>query len=194
MSLIVTQNTGTFWHDRLLVRTVMPWVPHWLMPNHLTIFRMVMTPAAVWLIASGRFGLGIPFFLFLAFTDALDGALARTRKCVTEWGMIFDPVADKLLIGSMMIALLFQHFPAELTAVIVGLEAVFLAGGYFRRRQGVVSAANVWGKYKMLLQVAGLALFLCSLAYQMPDLARLSYLVLVAATLLAVVSLFKQGV
>jgi CDP-diacylglycerol--glycerol-3-phosphate 3-phosphatidyltransferase len=187
------KNIVTYPHDRFLARTVLPWIPHSVLPNHLTIARLLLTPFVAVFVYLEWFGIAIPFFLLVASTDALDGSLARTRNCVTPWGMVWDPVADKLLIGSVAVLLLFSHFPEELAVAIFALEAMFLAGAYYRKRQGLIVSANIWGKIKMFLQVVGVTLYMYSLEYDMPALAILSYAVLIVATGFAVVSLFKHG-
>lgn len=180
-------------HDRLLAATVLKLIPAKVSPNQITILRILLTPAVLWLLWVESYEMGISLFLLVAFTDMIDGSLARTRGQVTSWGMLWDPVADKLLIGAVAVLLLFRAFPAELIVVIFGLEAAFLIGGYYRKRQGVIVAANWWGKFKMLCQVIGVTLFLLFLQTGMASLATASYVVFVLATLLAVGSLFRQG-
>ncbi len=186
--------SATYPHDRLLARTILPWIPAWVMPNHLTILRLFLTPIAVWLIYMERYAIGIPFFLFTAFTDALDGSLARVRNVVTQWGTVWDPIADKVLIASVAVILLFSHFPPEITIIIASLEAAFLVGGYYYKRRGRIVSANVWGKLKMLSQVFGVTLYLLSLAYGAVWLAIVSYFVFALATVFALLSLFRHGI
>src|SRR5258708_241352 len=110
-------------HDFLMARTVLPFVPHWVTPNQITIVRMLLTPLCVWLVWRGWYVPGAVLFLLLGFSDALDGSLARIRKQVTRWGMVADPIADKLLVAGVVVVLLFRDFPEELIVMIVGLEA-----------------------------------------------------------------------
>jgi CDP-diacylglycerol--glycerol-3-phosphate 3-phosphatidyltransferase len=183
----------TYPHDRLLAATVLKLLPSRVRPNHLTVLRMLLTPLVVWSVYAHDHLVSIPLFLAVAFTDALDGSLARVRDRVTDWGKVWDPVADKLLIGSVAVVLLLQEFPPELAVVIFGLEAMFLLGGYFRKRQGMIVSANLWGKFKMLLQVVGVVLFLLSLQTGLDGFAYASYAIFGVATLSAVASLFSYG-
>ena len=183
----------TYRHDRLIGRLFLPLIPDTIRPNHITILRLLLTPVVVWFVWKERYDVGIPLFLLVAFTDALDGSLARLRNQVTQWGMVWDPVADKVLIGSIAAVLLFQDFSPEIAIMVFGLEAAFLIGGYYRKRQGRIVSANKWGKLKMLMQVAGITLFLCALALQMPALALASYGIFLLATVFAVFSLIHQG-
>ncbi len=183
----------TYPHDRFLAATVLKLVPKETTPNQITVARMFMTPMVLWLLYEGRYDLAVPFFLVTAFTDMLDGSLARTRDQVTEWGKLWDPVADKLLIGLVALLLLTRHFPPELAVVVIGLEAAFLAGGWYRKTQGEIVSANWWGKFKMLSQVLGVTLFMIFLQTGVAALATASYLVFGVACVLALGSLFRHG-
>jgi len=180
-------------HDALMDRFVLRFVPESVTPNQLTLFRLIATPFVLLLVHAGALRIAIPVFLFVAFTDAMDGSLARTRNMVTEWGMVWDPIADKILIGSVAALLILDHFPVELAIVIFGIEAIFLIAGYYRKRQGRIVSANVWGKIKMLLQVLGVILFLVSLVLGSPSVEWTSYAVFILATGFAIISLFTLG-
>lgn len=184
----------TYPHDRFLAATLLKLVPKETTPNQITVARIFMTPMVLWLLYEGRYELATPLFLVTALTDMLDGSLARTRNQVTAWGKLWDPVADKLLIGSVAILLLARHFPATLAVIILGLEAAFLAGGWYRASQGEIVAANWWGKIKMLSQVIGVTLFLVFLQTGVGALAMASYAVFGVACLLAIGSLFRHGI
>lgn len=184
----------TYPHDRFLAATLLKLVPKDVTPNQITVTRMFMTPAVLWLLYEGRYALATPFFLLTALTDMLDGSLARTRGMVTDWGKLWDPVADKLLIGLVALLLLMRHFPPELAIAIVGIEMAFLAGGWYRAQQGTVVSANWWGKFKMLAQVLGVTLFLLFLQTGVAPLAFASYAAFAVSCVLALVSLFRHGI
>ena len=186
-------RTKPYPHDRFLAATLLKLVPKEGTPNQLTVLRMMMTPAVIWFLHEERYELAIPLFLLAALTDMLDGSLARTRNQVTRWGIMWDPIADKLLIGSVAVLLLTRHFPLPLTMIILGLEAAFLAGGWYRHLQGIVVAANWWGKSKMLGQTFGVTLYLLHLQTGIEALATASYVTFGVACLLAIVSLFRHG-
>jgi len=180
-------------HDRLLAATLLKLVPKEATPNQITVLRMMLTPAVIWFLHEERYDLAIPLFFVTALTDMLDGSLARTRDQVTKWGIMWDPIADKLLIGSVALLLMLRHFPPALTAIILGLEAAFLAGGWFRHLQGETVAANWWGKIKMLFQVIGVILYMLFLMSGIEGLATASFAAFGIACVLAIISLFRHG-
>lgn len=158
-------------HDYLLKYTLIPLFPAWVRPNHLTILRMFMTPFVVWVLYLGDLSLGIPLFIFTAFTDVLDGALARIRKQITPWGIFFDPVADKLLVGSVALTVAIQYFHPILVFVAIALDLlpsiVFLA----RKNPGnQMMSANIWGKTKMVMQFISLTLLLFGIFFDVSAL------------------------
>src|SRR5512141_1406324 len=72
-----------YFHDQLLARTVLRLFPQRVLPNHITMARLVLTPLVVWLIWIGNYAWGVPVFLLTAFTDTIDGSMARTRDQIT---------------------------------------------------------------------------------------------------------------
>ena len=109
-------------HDKFLDWMILRYLPDDITPNRITLFRFVCTPIVFFLIIANWYQLGIITFLLLAFTDALDGSLARTKNKITNFGKVFDPLADKFLIGSMVVILVFQYLDQYLAAAIVMVE------------------------------------------------------------------------
>lgn len=182
-------------HDKLLAATVLKLIPRRVTPNQVTIFRFLATPFVVWLAIDQQYLWTIVAFLLVASTDAIDGAMARTRNQVTEWGSIYDPVADKLLIGSLVIVLVARYLNLSLAVVVVAIELLFILAGYFWKRTGHTVTANAWGKTKMFLQVLGVLFLLVALAYGMhPLFITLSLGAFGLAVVFAIVSLATQGI
>ncbi|MDA1038658.1 MAG: CDP-alcohol phosphatidyltransferase family protein, partial [bacterium] len=96
--------------------------PKFVHPNHLTLFRIIMTPAVIWVLYLENYAVGVPLFLIVAFTDALDGTMARTRNQVTQWGAFWDPVADKILISLTILLIVVQHINVLLGLLIIFVE------------------------------------------------------------------------
>jgi CDP-diacylglycerol--glycerol-3-phosphate 3-phosphatidyltransferase len=180
-------------HDRLLAATLIPLIPRQVHPNHITVLRLFMIPIVLLFLAVGEYAIGVPLFFFAAFTDALDGSLARVRKQITDWGTFYDPVADKILIGSVVLLIVVRYINVWFGLLIVLLELLIIAGGYARKRQGHLTTANVFGKTKMFLQVMGV-LFVLIAVWMGEDLfLDISVGTLALAILFAVLSLFTYG-
>ncbi len=84
----------------------------------------------------------------MAATDFLDGHLARKRDEATRWGRILDPLADKIAIGTIAIALVVSRgLSPWLAGAIVGRDLVILFAGIIAiKRISVVPVSNFWGK------------------------------------------------
>jgi len=182
-----------FPHDHLLRYTIVPLIPAWITPNMITVFRLVCTPAVLWFLYVGNYTVGLPLFIFLAITDALDGTLARLRHQITQWGTFYDPVADKVLIGSVILVIVIKHINVTFGLFIVAIELLIILGGVFRRRAGKMNGANVFGKTKMLLQVIGVSFLLVALWSGQDLFVDVSVATLALATVFAVISLFTYG-
>ncbi|MEK7122351.1 MAG: CDP-alcohol phosphatidyltransferase family protein [Patescibacteria group bacterium] len=182
-----------FWTDRVIERTVLRVLPRFVTPNHITLFRLLATPLTIYLLAEERYSFGIPLFLFVAFTDALDGALARTRNMITDWGRMFDPAADKVLVISAIVLLIIKTLPLGLALLMIALELFVMAAAVVWRNRGGVISANVWGKIKMILQVAGIFLLLLSTWLSLP-LYDGAALVLGTSVYFSIASIVNKGI
>ncbi len=127
-------------------------------PNVLTVFRILLVPVlVVALLDETPNGdlLAAAVFAVASLTDAVDGYIARSRNLVTTFGKLMDPVADKLLILAALIALVsLERVAAWVAMVIIAREFAVTATRMAATQQGVVIAANAWGKAKTIVQVA----------------------------------------
>lgn len=162
---MMTNETITlFPHDHLLKWTIIPLIPRWLKPNHITVFRFIATPIVLALLLLENYRIGVPAFIFVACTDALDGSLARLRKQITLWGTFYDPMADKILIGSVIILIVLKHINVWFGLLVILVELAIAGGGLYRKIKGLpIIAANVFGKTKMVLQVIAVSFLLIAL-------------------------------
>ena len=183
-----------FWHDKLLAKTFLKLFPKSLIPNHLTAFRFAATPFVTFLMFYDYYYVGLVAFLLVAFTDALDGSMARTRNQITEWGKIYDPLADKVLIGSMVFDIVLKYIDFWTAIIIVLIEIIIIVAAWIRKREGRVVQANIWGKIKMNLQVLGVAILLFSVISKIEFLLPLASGTLYLAIAFAVVSLLTYGI
>lgn len=103
----------------------------WSIPNTVTVGRFVLTIPAVLSLFQHRYKVALGLFLFCSVTDGLDGFLARYLNQRTRLGTFLDPLADKLLIASFLLALtLLGHIPVWF-AVTIFLRDAGIAGGTF---------------------------------------------------------------
>lgn len=140
-------------------------------PNRLTVLRLLLVPAFVIILmvsdALWAEITGLLLFCFAAFTDMLDGKIARRYKLVTDFGKFLDPLADKFMVIGAMLVILYQSMmraePNRVFCVIFfwGLLIVFfreLAVTSMRlvvsSSSGIVIAANMLGKIKTCTQIA----------------------------------------
>jgi len=182
-------------HDHLMSLSFLRLVPSFVTPNKITAVRIILTPVVVLITINGYYQTGVILFLLLAFTDVLDGSLARTRNQITQFGILFDPLADKLLIGSMVLVLVFSHFNFWLGFSILGLEIIFIASALVRKfKFKTVRMANLWGKIKMVLQVIAVFITLLALLLDFPYLFIVAAWIFGLAIGFAILSLFTYGI
>ncbi len=183
-----------FPHDFFMRYTFVPLVPKWITPNMVTVFRILTIPFILMFLSVENYKIGVPLFLFSAFTDALDGSLARLRNQVTEWGTFYDPLADKLLIGSVIVFVVVKHVHPILSFLILFVDALILIGGYYRKLKGKPMGSNIFGKTKMFFQVLGVSLLLITLWAGYDFFIPFTNGTFALAIVLAVISLFTYGI
>lgn len=140
--------------------------------NLLTILRLFLIPPFIFCFQADMMMPALAIFAIAALTDHFDGRIARIQG-VTGFGKFMDPLADKLLIGAALICLTFFDgiggglIPMWMVVVIMGREVlVTLLRVVFIAKYGQVVSASQWGKYKMVSQLAVIAIGLVLLAVQ----------------------------
>lgn len=169
-----------------------PLFPKSVRPNHITVARIFMVPFVVYFLYIGNFPVAVPLFLFASLTDALDGSMARVRKQITRWGILYDPLADKMLIGAVLFLIVLHHVNFWLGLALILVEVVMIAGAWLRSRKGSVEPANFWGKLKMFVEVVGIMLLLIALWLDVSLLVDLSVGTLAVALAVAIVSIMSR--
>ncbi len=195
-------------------------------PNMLLVLRMILVPVIVGLLIGERysnietnpivyhlitpFGTGSYystihlyfllagiFFVLAAITDWLDGFIARKKNWVSDFGKLWDPIADKVLVNSTLICLAWlTMIPVFIPIIMIARDVCVDAQKMVAAKKGTVVAANYWGKLKTVLQMAGIVLifffFNCKYEYIDPDFKGLYWgiqnLVLLLATIMSVAS------
>lgn len=176
--------------DKILRKTLLPFIPRWVTPNAVTWFRFLTIPFVAYFFIQELYVYGLILFFFASFSDAVDGSLARTRNQVTEWGKKYDPLADKLLIGVAVLILVSRFLSVYLAVTIVGLEIFLVAGAYYRKRvKGIPVEAEFSGKIKMVLQSLGVGAILFALVFQSSAFLTMAAYFLVLGVIFAIISL-----
>ena len=146
------------------------------LPNKLTLVRILLVPAAAiiylavpasWAPVVPSIGLAgrdlIVFAIFAvaSFTDYLDGTIARSRNLITSFGKFADPIADKLLVNTLLILLAWSHQASVVAVLLMTARDLIVDGLRMGAAQsGEVVSAGWWGKVKTVLQMFAIALLL----------------------------------
>ncbi len=146
--------------DKVLAVLLLPLIPQWVHPNHITLFRIFLIPFNLYYLFTEQWSILLPLFIFTAFTDVVDGSLARVRRQITLWGSILDPTADKILIASVAGLFIVREVHHLLAFTIILFEFLIVFGAYSRRRRGEYISSNGSGKVKMFLQAVGFVFLL----------------------------------
>lgn len=128
------------------------------LPNKLTVLRVIMVPVFLVFLLGDFFPaakwVALALFILASLTDFLDGYLARKMDLVTNFGKFMDPLADKLLVCSALIALIeMNRIAAWVVIVIIGREFIISGFRLVASDNGVVIAASYWGKFKTVAQM-----------------------------------------
>lgn len=144
--------------------------------NKLTLLRIILVfvfMGVIWL----PFGLPIEMvlwvslaiFIVASITDYLDGHLARKLNLVTNLGKFMDPLADKMLVATALLAIVdlgnkgvlpMGHFPAWIVVFIILREFMVSGLRLIAANQSIVLAANYWGKVKTVVQMMTIIVYL----------------------------------
>jgi CDP-diacylglycerol---glycerol-3-phosphate 3-phosphatidyltransferase len=130
------------------------------LPNFLTVVRILMVPVVVVALLEETPNadmLAAIVFAVAAFTDGLDGYIARSRGSITTLGKLVDPLADKLLVVAALVSLVsLDRLSAWVAMVIIAREFAVTALRMVAVEQGVVIPASFSGKVKTITQVAAI--------------------------------------
>jgi cardiolipin synthase (CMP-forming) len=114
-------------------------------PNVITFTRLLLMPVCAWLLVDGRWAAGLWLTAVVGSTDWVDGWLARRTGSVSRLGQLMDPLADRLLIASVTIALVIRGVvPLPAVLLLVGRDLVLLIGFPLLARRGVRPPDVVW--------------------------------------------------
>ena len=138
------------------------------LPNKLTTFRVVLIPFFIFFLMTELIPyskwIALAIFCIASLTDFFDGYLARKWNMVTNFGKFMDPLADKLLFCSAIIAFTaMDRMPAWIVIIIVAREFIISGFRLIAAEKGVVIAASYWGKFKTASQMFMIILFIINI-------------------------------
>jgi len=140
------------------------------LPNKLTISRFILTVAFLAVMFSHvPFSETIALVLFIAggVSDLLDGQLARKHKLITNFGILMDPLADKIMVCSAFIAFVgLQWIAAWMVVIIVARELAITGLRLLAASKNVVLAAEGYGKHKTISQIVAIIAILVLHSYE----------------------------
>lgn len=174
------------------------------LPNKLTILRTILIPFfLVALLCDKNYGGFIPFgnwialgiFAIASITDMLDGMIARKYNLVTNFGKFMDPLADKLLVCSAMIAFIeLERIPCWIVIIIIAREFIISGFRLVASDNGIVIAAGIWGKIKTAEQMVMLCILIADFGNVFPAIANgihvFENILIYIALILTLISLF----
>lgn len=159
------------------------------LPNKISLARILICPVFLFLfIMDYRYAAAV-VFIIASLSDLVDGKIARSRNLVTDLGKFLDPIADKILALSAMLAAIYFGWGGQITvwSTFIILTREFAITGFrcIAAGKGKVIAADIWGKIKTVTQ--DLALFLTLVEYAVLGTHYCIYLLALTA-LIAVIS------
>lgn len=131
------------------------------LPNKLTLIRVIMIPFIMFFYMASFIPYGkivaIVLFIIAAYTDHLDGKIARKNHLVTDFGKFLDPIADKLLIVAILImctadGTIPSPWGVISLSIVVAREFIVSAFRLIAVTKNIVLAADIWGKIKTTSQ------------------------------------------
>jgi CDP-diacylglycerol---glycerol-3-phosphate 3-phosphatidyltransferase len=162
------------------------------LPIGLTITRIVAVPLLIlFLISSSRVHalIAAAIFTAAAFTDWLDGVVARRRNQVTTLGTLLDPIADKLLVAAALVSLLaIDKVEAWIVVVIIGRELAVTGLRAVSAGHGVIVPASRLAKWKTVSQYVAVTMLILEKGIVAPGFHAVATAVLWAAVALTVIS------
>lgn len=127
-------------------------------------------------------------------TDWFDGHLARKYNLITNFGKFMDPLADKLLVCSAMICMIeLDRLPAWVVIIIIGREFIISGFRLIAAENGVVIAANYWGKFKTVSQMIMIILLIVDFGGFFAILTEVFIWLSVALTVISLLTYIMQN-
>lgn len=160
---------------------------------------MIIVPFLVVFLLTGWGGdanryISLALFVVASVTDWFDGYLARKNNLVTNFGKFMDPLADKLLVCSAMICMIeLKRLPAWFVIIIIGREFIISGFRLIAAENGIVIAANYWGKFKTASQMIMIILLILHFDGIFVTLEQLFIWLSLALTIISLITYIWQN-
>lgn len=162
-------------------------------PNLFTLFRLILIVPFCFLVTGGVQYDVLAFIVFIvaAFTDWFDGYYARRFKQFSDAGKLFDPLADKLLVTTALVAFVqdpILQLPVWTVVVILGREFLITGFRSLLASKNIVMAADQLGKAKTVAQMCAILVYLVSRTPDSQSFLVIGHSIYYLAVILTVVS------
>ena len=160
---------------------------------------MILVPFFVLFILTGWGGeanryICLVIFAAASITDWFDGKLARKYNLVTNFGKFMDPLADKLLVCSALICMIeLDRLPAWMVIVVIAREFIISGFRLIAAENGVVIAANYWGKFKTASQMVMIILLILNFGGIFEILTNIFIWLSLALTVISLITYIWQN-
>ena len=160
---------------------------------------MILVPFLVVFLLTGWGGeanrwICLAIFVAASVTDWFDGHLARKYNLITNFGKFKDPLADKLLVCSAMICMIeVDKLPAWVVIIIIGREFIISGFRLIAAENGIVIAANYWGKFKTVSQMIMIILLMLDFGGIFTVLTQIFIWLSVALTIISLLTYIMQN-
>jgi len=191
MSNQLQQTVDNFWSVVLF-----KFIPKNITPNHFTGLRFFLIPVVLYFLGTQHFFWALFFFILASLSDSVDGALARQRKQISDYGILLDPLADKLLIILSALFLSFYYPFYKILVVVVTIDILILMESVILivANHHLKTPASDWtGKNKMVFQVIGLFSIFIYVTSQSVVWLQISVMAFYIVIFSGLLSLFSYG-
>ena len=160
---------------------------------------MIIVPFLVVFLLTGWGGdanryISLALFVVASVTDWFDGYLGRKNNLVTNFGKFKDPLAHKLLVCSAMICMIeLNRLPAWFVIIIIGREFIISGFRLIAAENGIVIAANYWGKFKTASQMIMIILLILHFDGIFVTLEQLFIWLSLALTIISLITYIWQN-
>lgn len=159
-----------------------------LIPNYLTILRLIIVPIIFSLILFEHYLLAFIFFVIANLTDILDGRIARKYNLITDWGKLMDPLADKITQIATISALIIKGIiPFWILVVLATKELIMITVAFVLYKKQIVTVHSKWyGKAATILFFIAIVFSLLSEIFvELAQITIYLYYIAIAMTLFA---------